>query len=434
MRIKEELAGFAGGTLGYIHNNVPGAIKGYLLGKKLAQYSDSMAPIKRKLSYQDPTPRGWKRRATTSAVYRGLGKSIHKGPTYRPYRYRGGPYRSIGSNAAAVKNKRVKGVRHKKKKSLMITSKFKQKVHKALDEEIKGKYLKVMYRRMTPPALQNSQQTMDEAQIFMPLHFADAADVLFNRATATEIPTVAGLDWTNTYIRKDRILNSWVTYEAKNMSQRTYTLKMYVVKPKAKTPTNVAPNDAFADWIVGLQVANAGGTNPLNNTPNTLYCIPQDSPQFDQFWKAECTTVVLQPGNSHTFFIQGPSDYVIDYSKYVNKSITGGPEYMAAWGPFTRNVFFVAYADLVTSTLAGSGRFISGGAGVGGIVFEKKEFFSMACPESAGFKYPIVVAGMQQQLDNKLPCKVISVFPMGEVGAVQDILEENPITTVDPLD
>lgn len=431
MTIRNEVAGIAGGTLGYIVGNAPGAIRGYYLGKTLSKHSNRMAPIPRKRrasnasQFGGPANKRWS--STTSFKFKAKHRS--KGGGSGP-----GAYRNSGSNASAMYKRGPKGVAHKKRKQVKVSRKFKLKVHKALDEEIRGKYLKVMYRRMAPPALQNSQQTLDDAQTFTPLDFADAADVLFNRAAALEVPTAVGLDWQNVYIRKDRILNSWCTHEAKNVSQRTYTLKMYVCKPRTKTPTNNQPDDAFADWVIGLQVANGAGTNPINNTPNTLYSVPTDSPQFAQLWKAECTTVVLQPGQSHTFFVQGPSDYVLDYSKYVNRSILGGPDYIAPWGPFTRNIFFVAYADLTTSTLAGSGRMISGGAGVGGIVFEKKLFFSMACPESAGFIYPVVVAGLNQQLTNKLPCKVIANFSAGVVGVVQDILEENPIAPLDPLD
>lgn len=468
MTIADEVAGVGGAALGYIHDNFRGAVAGYQIAKDLSRWrrgrqvskvhvrrragraptstgltvknvqkfltknnedmqTPRRTPSKRKLSFSSRRGSTASSRSSRSSLSSfGRGGSIAGS---------GGRYGSVGSNAAAVLVKRKRGVRNKKKRSVQVTSRFKQKVHKALDEEIKGKYLKVMHRRIGPVATANTQQTFDDGIIFQPLDFADAADVLFNRAVAVETPTLANLEWTNVYIRKDRILNSWASYEMKNMSQRTYTLKMYLCKPKAKAPTNITPDDPFADWVVGLQIANGAGTNPAGNTPNTLYSMPTDSPQFNQFWKAECTTVVLQPGQSHTFRVQGPSNYVLDYTKYGNRSILGLPDYLAAWGPFSRSVFFVMYPDLITSDLAGSGRFVSTGAGPGGVVFEKKLFFAMACPASAGFQYPAAFpASTSQQLTNKLPCKVIFVAPSGVVGAPQDMLEENPISSVNPID
>lgn len=445
MPFQDQLAGLAGAALGYIHGNTRGAIKGYYAGTKLSQYSKTrMAPItprrtpkKRKLSLSRrvsvSTNASSRRRSSVSSKGSGKSQSSYgDGPSMsRHY----GDYRSISSNASAIRVRHKKGITKKKAKSVVVTKKFKQRVHKALDEEIKGKYLKVTYFRIPPVSAADQQTLYDDTQSFMPLHFADAADILFNRAAAIEIPTVATLDWNNIAIRKDRILDSWVSYEVKNMSQRTYTLKMYTCKPRVKSSTNSAPNDAAADWTVGLQTAIGAGTNPAGNTPNTLYSVPFDSPQFNQLWKAEVSTVVLAPGQCHTFRVQGPSEYTLDYMKYWNKSIVSGPDYLSPWGSFTRNVFFVAHADLVTSTMAGAGRFVSAGAGIGGMVVEKKHFFSLACPASAGFQYPgAFAAGTSQQLTNKLPCKVIKIFGSGTVGAVQDILEENPLAVVDPVD
>jgi hypothetical protein len=67
---------------------------------------------------------------------------------------------------------------------------------------------------------------------------------------------------------------------------------------------------------------------------------------------------------------------------------------------------------------------------------EKKLFYSIACPESAGFQYPAAFPpNTSQQLTNKLPCKVIKIFPWaGAVGSTEDILEDNPIAIVNPVD
>lgn len=435
MPVQDQLAGLAGAALGYIHRNTRGAIKGYYAGTKLSQYSRTgMSPLtprstpkKRKLSVSAGTARRW--------IAGEFGKAKPKNGTGSGKSNYNRNYRSLGSNAAAVRVRRKKGVSFKKKKAVVVTSKFKQKVHKALDEEIKGRYLKITYFRIAPPTLLNTQTYLDDGLIYQPLHFADAADILFNRAAAVESPTTALLDWQNVAIRKDRIIDSWVTYELKNMSQRTYTVKFYQCKPKSTGPTNAAPNDAFADWTVGLQTAVGAGTNPLSNTPSTLYSTPYDSPQFNQLWSAQCTTVLLSPGESHTFRVQGPNQYVLDYMKFWNKSIVSGGDYLAPWGNFTRSCFFVAYPDLVTSSVASVGRYPSGTTGGGGLIGEKKQYFKLACPASAGFQYPGTFAGStNQQLNNKLPCKVIATFSQALSGTTEDVLEDQPAVIINPLD
>lgn len=424
-----EVSGIASGAaLGYIHNNVRGAIKGAAAGYHFAKESgNSMPPAPNK---DDSKRRRIEWNAGTSRN-RSVGFLHHT-----PRSIGNSNYRKIGSNAAAVRTRKVKGIARKKKKRVIVSKKFARKVQKALEkEDLKGKYLKVTYARMAPPASQTSQAVIDFANVFAPLEYVDAADVMFNDAVAVENPTFADLDWENVWVRKDHVLNSSMQLEMKNMSQRTYTMKIYVAQPRG-TPTDPAPNDAVADWATGLLVANANGGNPFGNTQTTLYSVPTDSPQFNQFWKVQCETVILQPGQSHTYVLQGPQDMIIDYSKLRIKNISAAPNWLVPFAKFTRNVFIVGYCDLVTSTLAGSGRFPSGGVGIGGVVFEKRMFYKLKCPDSAGFQYPggVYPAGQAQQLDQKLPSRCIGFFPMGAIGTTEDVLEENPIQILNSVD
>lgn len=420
-----QIGGIASGAaLGYINNNVRGAIKGAIAGYEVTK---SMPAIpghvgkKRKVEFIS----GGKR--DRSARHYSLDHTSSGGSS---------GYRKIGSNAAAVKTRRVKGISKKKKKPVLVSKKFARKVQKALEkEDLKGKYLKVTYARMAPPASSTSQAVIDFANVFAPIEYVDAADIMFNDGVAVENPTFADLDWENVWARKDHVLNSSMQLEMKNMSQRTYTLKIYVAQPRG-TATDPAPNDAVADWASGLIVAQGNGGNPLGNDRTTLYSAPTDSPQFNQFWKVQCETVVLLPGQSHTYKLQGPQDMVIDYSKLRIKNVSAAPNWLVPISKFTRNVFVAGYCDLVTSTLAGSGRFPTGGTGIGGVVFEKRMFYKLKCPDSAGFQYPAGAypAGQAQQLDQKLPSKCIAFFPMGAIGTTEDILEENPIQIINSTD
>lgn len=435
------LGTIAGGALGYIHGNTRGAIKGAYWGRKLAQNKYNMAPIpkKRKTVTTDATYRSRPRGAVDPARKRN--KVSHK--VFADAKHNYGPgrsgYNNVYGNPSAVAVKRKKKVRNKKRKRLQITSLFKRKVNQALAGHLYGSKLDVGYFRMTPLTVENSQKVLDLGILFNPVKMIHAADVLFNGATPVETPGIGDLKWQNTYIRKDFFTNSWFTMELKNLSQRTYTLKFYTCAPKIKIPShmqNISTNNAVADWEVGLQLMNTGGTNPQNNVKETLYADPRDVPQFNTFWRAEMTTVILKPGESYTYFVQGPSQLEIDWSKYLTRGITGDTDvHYASYGPWSRACFVVYYPDLVTGTLANSGRYPSGGVGSGGISVEVKTKFSLQCPESAGFVYPVsTAAGVNQQLNNKKPTKVIKIWSGGLSGTVQDILEENPLSAVDPID
>lgn len=427
--IRELAGGLSGGALGYITHGARGAIKGasagYALARNKRKAEDDMA--------------GNRKYVKTKHPYTKVNKLSKKYSLHRARNISGGgphPYNKVGSNASAVKLKRKKGVEIKKRKRVRVSKLFEKKVKQALEaEDIEGTYLKVTYARMAAPASDTSQSVIDFANAFGPMEFVDAADVLFNDQVPVEAPTFPNNDWSNNWIRKDTVINSTMQLEMKNMSQRTYTLKIYTCQPKV-VPTDAAPNDALADWSSGMIMSTAFGANPQSNSPSTLYCIPTDAPQFNRFWKAQCETVVLQPGQSHTYFLQGPNDYVLDYKKLQMKNIAAAPNWLIPYAKFTRNVFVVGHTDLVTSTLAGAGRFPSGGVGQGGIVFERRMFYKMKCPASAGFQYPTGVypVGDTQQLDQKIPAKVIKFFPIGAAGTTEDVLEENPLSIINPAD
>lgn len=434
-KIGELAATVAGGALGYIHGNTRGARAGAELARKY--FKRRMAPIKRKrnaswMSYLDKRKRV--RTVSSDSSKKKVGKLVSMAGKLIAGRTGGGPYRTSGSNASFVGRRSGKKVSHKKRARVVVSKKFKKRVRAALDTELRGKYLKVTYNRMRPPVNNGQQSVVDFGMEFTPLDYLDASDVLFNRATAIANPTAGTITWQNAVIRKDHIINSWVSYEWKNMSQRTYTLIMYNAKPK-NTPNSENSNDSVADWISGLFIAGGNNTNPEGNTYETLFSDPRDSPLFNQFWSVEQTKIVLQPGQSHTFFVQGPSDFTLDYTKVYSKFIGTPQAWFQGYGKFSRNVFFVGYPDLLTTSLAAAGRFPSGGTSSGGLVCERKRKISMACPESAGFRYPAVTTGVDQQLDNKLPTKIIKIFSeAGDVGNVQDVLEENPLTILNPTD
>lgn len=352
------------------------------------------------------------------------GKVTHSSPT--------GVYRGVGSNPSFLRVKRKRGVAMKKLGKMKVSREFKKKVRVAMDDNVSGRYLKVQYAHFPPSGTLNTQQTPNFGAFFTPTYYANASSILFNGNTAgaVEFPAITDVNWNDPISRKDHILNSYVSFEMKNMSQRTYTVKMYVCAPKTK----IDSNDAYGDWQRGLESMNNYGTNPLNNTPQTLYADPRHVPQFNNLWKTEVTTCVLTPGETNTFFVQGPSDYTIDYTKMwqKNSSLLQLPY---PWAKFSRHIFFVYYPDILTTTLATPGRYPSTGTGGGGLAIEYKQLFKISCPVTAGFVYPAsTAAGVNQSLDRIEPVKVIKIFSIAQSGTTQDVNEENPVSVFDPVD
>lgn len=433
------IAGISGATLGYISNGRRGVKQGWSLGYNLSKRKH-MAPITRRSGRRPSgstasiyvTPVSRNRRASivskssTSSSATPL-RRMSLGSSVSASRFRGRgrsfaggnhSYRSLASNASALK---VRGRGMKRKRVPKVSKAFKRKVNAALVDHISGKYMRISTGHVDGAALPTGQQIVVMGNEFSPTDLLHAADVLFNGATPSLTPTIT---WNNSYVRQDFVQNTRMFYEVKNTSQRTYTLKFYECAPKqAATASN--SGSAFDDWNEGLAYAYTQGTNPQQNTPNTLFSVPTDSPQFVANWKAKLTTVVLQPGETHTFFVQGPNQQSIDWSKVIAKA-PAGVAYVPPYEKWSRSLFLVLYMDLVTSTGSSAGRYPSG-VGVGGLVVEKRQIYTIQCPASAGFQYPAAFAGStNQQLTNKRPVKVIKNFTPAISGTVLDVLDENP--------
>lgn len=447
MTFEDEVAGVSGAVLGYIHNNVQGAYTGYQVGKKLSQLKANMGVAgKRQNPFETPpsTVRG-RRDSVASTVSMGRAssrarsRSSVRSGVKRSVRFtvakKGGNWRSLKSDAAFVakKQKGFKQVRHKRAK---VSPAFRRKVNDALHGTFYGEYEKGIPARMPSITANDSQQVFQDGLLFQPLDFFDAADVMFDGKAPADVPVLSTSKWTNGYIRKDYVVDSYATFEMKNFSQRTYTISMFNCAPKTKPQADLTVSmNPVLSWDLGLLEAYNQGTNPTNNLKTQLFKDPRHDPTFNKYWKAEVSTIVLGPGQSHMFHVPGPKGIEIDYSKQFVIPATGIPSAIMPYDKWTRGVFFVYYLDLVETALLGVGRYVSGGVGPGGLGYEKRLTMKMRVPDDAGFKYPAThVAGASQQLNYRLPARIKTYFPNGIGGAISDVLEENPISVIDPVD
>lgn len=429
----EYIGGIAGGTLGYIHGNVKGAIAGYNLGKKFSQKSNSMPPItpsksnKRRSSIASSRSGGTiKKSRRGSAVSYTMSRRSSMLSNYTPS-YAGssrsvGSFRSLKTNASKIVKRNKKSVNIKKYKTKLPSRKFRKAVRESLTDKPKGNYKKIHFVRMSPPG-DNAQATEDFGLFFEPVRYAEALQVLWNANTPVEIPIWTDILFAQIKNTKLRIKDSWVDMEFKNMSQRTYHMIIREHKPKSRTL--LAGQNGYQDWKRGLLQMIADGKNPQSNTPETLDTIPELVPQYNEFWTNQKTHLTLQPGETYKFKIQGPNDYLLDFEKMFQRVVDGTVPSISNYKPFVRNLSVTYHLDMVLTSSGQAGHWNPGVVTfAGGIAVRYDEYFKLECPETIGLLTS--TAGGPNPLV-RINTNVIKVFSSAQSGTVQDVLEQNPI-------
>lgn len=427
----EIIGGLSGAALGYIHGNTRGAIKGYFAGRKLAQNSSNMPPIPRKRKSDSGGNPGTKRLKTTSANVR-KPKSVIRFKVARKNRpsvaYAMGG-RSGNSNAAFVSKRRGKA-RIKKQKSVKISRQFKTAVRKAVSgTQPVGYYRKIYYEYYGKPGNDVQGNVVSTPVLFDPIRMAEAQAVLWGNMTPIKHPLQTDIVNPEQFQTKMKVLNSWATYDFKNVTQRTYHLKIFLCKPKKLD--NV--NDPKTDWVQGMVHMNLAGCNPQNNTPDTMYMDPRPIPQFADNWTVETQKIVLGPGQNYRYVVQGPNDYVMNYAKMYDK--VGASIPLNRYQRFARQVMFTYYPDLVMNIAGGGGHFAAKVAAPGtslpAIVTEVNEHFRLECPENVGTYFPTAPTAGSIWNDNlKRDVMVTKMFSDGGNLDIVDVVEENPITII----
>lgn len=298
-----------------------------------------------------------------------------------------------GERKVSVTEKRKKSVGFKKRKSTHLSKAFVKKVKMAVSQTAKnsGKYQRWFAR----PILQvapNAQAVepvgignVDGAAgaLFSPTQVLDAASVLWNSKPSGQ--TLAFSDIANFPLNaKIKVLKSWATVEYINHGQRTYYITLYDCKPKNKT-TSGSP---YQDWINALSADanNTKGINIGNVAVTTLGCYPQISKAWVNNWTASETKIVLEPGQSFTAHIPGPKMQEYVYQKYLSSP---GGSYANNQPLVTRYLMHKIVTDLLGIKQAGgaisSSRQGTTSAQGNQVHVEVKEFYTLECPDSAGW-------------------------------------------------
>ncbi len=276
----------------------------------------------------------------------------------------------------------------------------------------------------------------DEFQYFTPLKFLDAASILWNNKEilrnygsqtgnfTNSLTLATGVPITGNASAPDKkgvdlhVINSYVTWELKNNSQRCMNIEIYHCVPKVKFPSAL-PLETFDGAIAALEEdATTAGTllsNLPSNANDDLVQNPSLRPKtlepFSTVYKYEKVSITIAPGETFKHSIQGPKGLDINFSKlYEGEDDMGGK----MWNKSSLACMVSLKPDLVYATAGvgsadtdkGIGRFSARGLTSGGnlkdmIGIEVKEVFKMAMPDDTGFVQQAISAGTTQTLNMK---------------------------------
>jgi len=408
----------AGGALGYITANMPGAVAGSYLGsmagKSYLNKKQMKTPSrKRRNSVPYPTPGRTPKRVRTKPPVKkskGSGRAgkLHISTTKQD---------SLGYKNPYVRHTVNKKVSFKKKKQVTITSKFRAQVSKALrTTQPVGTWTEVSVGRSELlTTLGGKQKTISFTPnlsttglgtevLFSPAEVLDCASVMFNKKTPSQFDkfnaTSFGTDSFDPRTVKIEVISSSYSVVLRNNCRRTMIIQLYEASPKQKQNPQ-AEGNVLDQWPNSMtNEASSLGTgqsaiNLANAGPETLYCTPWMSKPLTKLWNFERHDITLDPGQVHEHVVRGPSQVVYDYPKFWKPTSNAGlsDTFYNNQPAFVRTVFATYHFDLVQAAGGVAGRFGEDTATTS-LLFEVKKKFKIKCPEQAlGTLNPIAVVG-----------------------------------------
>jgi len=326
-----------------------------------------------------------------------------------------------GIRKAFQKSKGKKVNKMNKKKAVKVSKSLRKKIAKVIEEKkISGGWTQISYGYVKRP-LNNAQEVTamnQEASLtdysggwaFNVEDFLHMASVLFNGKPDSQgnrfwnadtnlgnKNSIEGLTTQKFAFGNNArftVKSSHQSYLLKNNTQSTMTLSAYICAPKQATFREQsgfsAQNTAVGGQVIGIydpvrtwdeMLANPTGRNLLNADKYRFGMVPESTPEWNKYWSYEKKEIVLEPGQTTTFNVQGPVNHEMKYEQFFKNEI------FLPIQKFSRFVFFIMKTDLIGG--AGNdtdrnkiGRF--GLPGEGRLCIERTYKVKIACPESAG--------------------------------------------------
>jgi len=296
---------------------------------------------------------------------------------------------------------------------------------------------------------------------FTPAKILDAASVLFNdkplgdpyiqtgnlstvnvTTTAIPVPSISGP-------LKIHVINSFVQFKMKNVSNRVVSMDIWECTPTIKfmqapplynlyetvRKYSTTGNDTsvlyFSGGATRSEIYHEAAVDPL--------AVAKEYMGFQWTWKKR--SMQLAPDETCLHSIQGPQNTVLDYSK-INTQNTAGAiteQFNCLMKGYSVGCIISVHGDQVLDpTIAGwrgqdVGYHVNDTARLSApVAIEYKEVIKVGVPEVAGFKTSAGVAGTQQMLNNRKPVLTIrNLKPNNGVNTTFEVgNEENPLMDV----
>jgi len=442
----EYVGSAAGGTLGFIVGNIPGAYIGSKAGYNLSK-NKQMAVIKNKRPREEQVAKTYKK---TTKGGKKLGKVY--GPRSKISNVNANV---VGQSARQAVHKRVKdGIKEKKRKKVKVPKLLKKQILQVFDKkDVYGTMNVIMHgsvadlntnryidQKVFPLPLPRIADNKQAGLLFDPYYWQFVAARLFNNRPAEQpttgawgnIVTESGTDWENfNQLTSDggalklTVQKAYAVIKMKNNTSRTMYLRMYVSAPKYQRISgtmNDADGHAINDWKRALAAEgglafNAGTSATADATQamkvnvggyvtvNTMYAKPTDVQTFNRLWKTDCYTIVLEPGQVHNHTIQG-DEIELDYSKmFVKSQSSSSGLTFADLQKFSRCVYFTGVTEMAYDSAVGGVRAQNNQVGPTGstyqaqyLLFETEIHAKIKMPEITGGSAPAIAASGSKTL------------------------------------
>lgn len=204
---------------------------------------------------------------------------------------------------------------------------------------------------------------------------------------------------------KFHVKKSWESYIMKNLSQRTIEVDMYECAPKV----------IGAEFGGVLQVGGAGRFAPIPAVDNPILAFDRGmteefkmgtridignartygavpySPAFKKQYNVTKTSIIMEPGQSHTYLLRGPSDLDVSVDKLVmpadniNQGLFNIQKYSRAMMFVLKVDIEVGYTSAGTNVTDNIGRWGPNTNNVANVLgIERTQYASFDMPEQAG--------------------------------------------------
>jgi hypothetical protein len=286
--------------------------------------------------------------------------------------------------------------------------------------------------------------------LFTPARVLDAASILWGRKNAARDYAQmtnnislnvgsTGIPSTNNVLTaggiKVMVQKSWTEFRIKNDSSNTMYIKMFIAESKKSTPQD----SPVAEWLESMQqeaVATSGnGTNVASISVGEFQTDPRISPAFNQRWKLEERTIVLEPGQNIIQFIQGPKNTLYDFNKFGRTKTGFGGEtmkdYWLGQKGYGKHVFFTMHGSPAYRLLPTSGFGVNFGVDGNAVCpVSWSNHFILSMPEQAGFIINGNTSG--SQLLNNRSYRYLIYNALSPVGITADDTGDIEVPAEDP--